>query len=210
LVIERMTARKAEIRDLMSGSWVKKEGMEPSYIVSPSGEKLSRVRLMGTVVGRFVAEDGNFASITLDDGTDTMRVKTFKTAKPLDTVNPGSLVEVIGKVREYNAEIYVIPEVVTAITDPNLLILRQAELAAKAKGLKENPLKAEEPVQETADENALRKQILDVIAGNPEGVEYSAIPESVSAPEAQIESVVNDLLAEGICYEPTPGKIKKI
>ncbi len=205
-----MTARKAEIKDLMSGSWVKKEGMEPSYVVSPSGEKLSRVRLMGTVVGRFVAEDGNFASITLDDGTDTMRVKTFKTAKPLDTVNPGSLVEVIGKVREYNAEIYMIPEVVTAIKDPNLLTLRRAELAAKARNLKQNPLSAEEPTQETADENALRKQILDVIGGNPEGVEYSVIPESVSAPEAQIESVVNDLLAEGICYEPTPGKIKKI
>jgi len=193
-----MTARKTAIKDLMSGSWVKKEGMEPSYVVSPSGEKLSRVRLMGTVVGRFVAEDGNFASITLDDGTDTMRLKTFKTAKPLDKVNPGSLVEVIGKVREYNAEIYMIPEVVTAISDPNLLTLRQAELSAKARNLRKNPLSAEEPVQETADENALRKQILDVIAGNPEGV------------EAQIESVVNDLLSEGICYEPTPGKIKKI
>jgi RPA family protein len=210
LVIERMTARKAEIKDLMSGSWVKKEGMEPSYVVSPSGEKLSRVRLMGTVVGRFVAEDGNFASITLDDGTDTMRVKTFKTAKPLDTVNPGSLVEVIGKVREYNAEIYMIPEVVIQIKDPNLLTLRQAELAAKARNLKQNPLSTEEPAQETSDDTALRKQILDVIGGNPEGVEYSVIPESVSAPEAQIESVVNDLLAEGICYEPTPGKIKKI
>ncbi len=205
-----MTARKAAIKDMMSGSWVKKEGMEPSYIVTGSGEKLSRVRLMGTVVGRFVAEDGNFASITLDDGTDTMRVKTFKTAKPLDRVNPGSLVEVIGKVREYNAEIYVIPEVVTEVKDPNLLTLRQAELAARARNLKENPLSAEEPVQETADENALRKQILDVIAGKPEGVEYSVIPESVSAPEAKIESVVNDLLSEGICYEPTPGKIKKI
>jgi len=119
-------------------------------------------------------------------------------------------VEVIGKVREYNAEIYVIPEVVTEVKDPNLLTLRQAELAARARNLKENPLSAEEPVQETADENALRKQILDVIAGKPEGVEYSVIPESVSAPEAKIESVVNDLLSEGICYEPTPGKIKKI
>jgi len=206
-----MTAKKVPIKDMMSGNWVKKEGMEPSYVTTTSGENLSRVRIMGTIVGRFIAEDGNFASITLDDGTDTTRAKTFKTAKPLDTVNIGSLVDVIGKVREYNAEIYMIPEVVTEVKDPNMLILRQAELAVKNKDLKDNPVKAiDEPKETPSDDNVIRKQILDIIATNSEGIDYSAIPESVKAPEAQIESIVNDLLAEGICYEPTPGKIKKI
>lgn len=206
-----MTARKVRLKDLMGGKWVKKEGMEPSFVITESGEKLSRVRVLGTVVGRFVAEDGNFASITLDDGTDTVRVKTFKTVKPLDTVNPGTLVEAIGKVREYNEEIYMMPEVITHVKDPNLLLLREAELALRAKNRKENPVSAEEEEsQDSVDDGALRKQILEVISGSPDGVEYSSIPESVQAPEARIESVVNELLAEGICYEPTPGKIKKI
>ena len=36
------------------------------------------------------------------------------------------------------------------------------------------------------------------------------ILEKVKGGEARIESVINEILSEGICYEPTPGKIKRI
>lgn len=45
---------------------------------------------------------------------------------------------------------------------------------------------------------------------NDDGVTYGSVIENISAPEKDVESIINDLLAEGICYEPTPGKIKKI
>jgi hypothetical protein len=56
----------------------------------------------------------------------------------------------------------------------------------------------------------LRKEILAVIESEPEGVEYKLVLEKVKATETRIESVLNEILAEGICYEPTPGKVKKI
>ncbi len=246
--IQRMTARKVRVSELMNGKWVKREGMEPSFVITELGEKVSRARLLGTVFGVFLSEDGNFGSITLDDGTDTIRAKTFKTVKPLSDLKPGDLVEVVGKVREYNQEIYIIPEIITPVTDPNMELLRRIELVKKSGDLKSGPPEAtpeeqseavsfgqgpsgkpagkgnessaaggqpaekkqDEKEKEKEDDAKLRKEILKVIGSDPEGVEYSVITGKVDALESRIESVLNEILAEGICYEPTPGRVKKI
>lgn len=201
-MIERQTAKKTDIASLTKGTWVKKEGMEPSYIETGHGERVSRARILGTIVGKFVAEDGNFASVTLDDHTDTLRLKTFKTAKPLDSVEVGQIVDAIGKIREWNGEIYMIPEVVCPV-DPNMELLRKVEIAAK---IKEMPSKEE--VQE--DKEDLRTKILNSIGKEKDGISYDALLKEAGADEEASEKVINDLLAEGVCYEPTPGKIKKI
>jgi len=196
--------------------------MEPSYVVTGYGDQLSRVRVMGTIVSKFVAEDGNFASITVDDATDTIRAKVFKTVKPIDTAEIGDIVDVTGKVREYNDEIYMIPEIVLKITDPNLELLRKLEVKAELKRFGSGESKPEATQAQTSDQEKeteaekvsdkedLRKQVLDKIEASTEGIGYSEIMSSMSEPEEQVESVINVLLAEGICYEPTPGKIRKI
>ena len=69
---ERMTAKKVRIVDLVNGEWVQQDGMEPSFVVSKTGEKVSRARILATIVSKFISEDGNFGSVTIDDGTDTM------------------------------------------------------------------------------------------------------------------------------------------
>ncbi len=97
---KRQTAKKVKVASLTRGEWVKKEGMEPSFVVTPGGEQVSRARVMGTVVAKFVAEDENFASMTLDDFSDTIRAKAFKEVKPLDRAEVGDIVDLIGKVRE--------------------------------------------------------------------------------------------------------------
>ena len=206
--MERMTARKTNIADITNGRWVKNEGLEPSFVVSQAGEQISRARVMGTVVSKFVSEDENFASITIDDSTDTIRAKTFKTVKPLDVIQIGDIVDLIGKVREYNAEIYLMPEIVRKVLDPNLELLRRLELVAKARKLLETG--APQIVSAKEDRQALKKKVAEAIESEKQGISYSRILEMVQAPETQIESVVNELLEEGICYEPTPGKIKKI
>jgi RPA family protein len=208
--MERMTARKIRIADLTNGRWVKNEGLEPSFVVTQSGEQVSRARIMGTVVSKFVSEDENFASITIDDSTDTIRAKTFKTVKPLDMIQVGDVVDLIGKVREYNAEIYVMPEIVRKILDPNTEVLRRLELIAKARKLQGGEAQPGQFVSAKEDRTALKKKVTEVIESDKSGISYSKILEMVQAPETQIESVVNELLEEGICYEPTPGKIKKI
>ena len=215
--IQRMTAKKVRVSDLVNGKWVKNEGMTPSFVVTPGGEEVARARIMGTIVSAFASEDENFASITIDDSTETIRAKTFKTTKPLDGHAVGNVVDVIGKVREYLGEIYIIPEIVIKVEDPNLELLRRLEVmkssglkTVEAIGAEKRKPKGNGREEKKDDRSELKRKVLKFIESGDDGVEYGKILEKVKGKEAEIESVVNEVLAEGICYEPTPGRIKKI
>lgn len=207
MVIERMTAKKVRLSDLIGGEWIKKEGMEPSFVLTKNGEKVSRARIMATVVSKFMSEDGNFGSITLDDATDTIRVKCFKEMGPIAGVEVGDIVDVVGKVREYAEEIYLMPEAVFKVENPNWELLRRLELLKKA-----SAPAAEGKVAEAAESDVekLRKGVLGIIESSKDGITYADVLKKASGKEEMVEAVINDLLAEGICYEPTPGKIMKI
>jgi RPA family protein len=225
-----MTAKKVRIVDLVAGQWVQQDGMEPSYVVAKTGERVSRARILATIVSKFLSEDGNFGSVTIDDGTDTIRAKCFKDMTPLEKTENGQLVDLIGKVREYNGEVYVMPEVVKQVADPNLLLLRKLEIRKRMGSIKiedngqaggsemrtEPKVSKEKEAQPAAEaavtggKDELRKKLIDIIDANKDGIEYAQLIKESGQTEEKVDSVVNDLLSEGICYEPTPGKIKKI
>ncbi|MEM5814525.1 MAG: hypothetical protein QXD77_01795 [Candidatus Aenigmatarchaeota archaeon] len=109
---KRLTAKKAGLAEIVTGKYVKKAGFESSYVLTTLGRRLSRVRIMGLVVDKFESEDGKYATLTVDDGTETLRCKAFINIRMFDTVNKGELADIIGKIREYNGETYVAPETV--------------------------------------------------------------------------------------------------
>ncbi|MFH0889984.1 MAG: OB-fold nucleic acid binding domain-containing protein [Candidatus Aenigmatarchaeota archaeon] len=127
-VKKRLTARKVRIADVSKGAYKPASGMVSGYVITPYGMKVSRARIMATIVAKFVSEDKNFASATLDDGTETMRAKAFGSTRFFDSVEIGDMVDIIGKIKEYADEIYVTPEIVVKITDPNFESLRRLEL----------------------------------------------------------------------------------
>ena len=107
---KRLTAKKAGLAELATGKYVKKAGFESSYVLTTLGRRLSRVRILGLVVDKFESEDGKYATLTIDDGTETMRCKAFVNIRMFDAAKKGDLVDIIGKIREYNEEVYVAPE----------------------------------------------------------------------------------------------------
>jgi RPA family protein len=231
--MQRQTAVRARIVDIVSGEFVKKEGMEPSYVVTPGKDSISRARIVGTVVGKFDSEDGNFSSVTLDDATGTIRAKLWREVALLNGVKAGDLVSLVGKVREYEGEIYIVPEIVTPVT-PGEEALARLEVLKKIKernagaaGKKEKAAAGEEaeeaPQAGTSEqpggkeaEGAAekgedpRKKIMGIIEQDPDGIKYPDLMQQAGLPEETVEDVINELLGEGVCYEPTPGKIKKI
>ncbi len=261
--MQRQTAKKMRIVDIVSGEFVKKEGMEPSYVVTPAKENVSRARISGTVVNKYTSEDNNFASVTIDDSTATLRAKLWKEIALLQNVSAGDLVNVTGKVREYEGEIYIVPEIVRTITPDEeslfrLEIIEQMKnrgtvIKASSRGTTQVPAQKvrTSPQPQTAPETApapqyeaeietvslddenqkpslrttptapaaaqpqqegenLRTKIMNIISQNPEGIKYAELMQQAGAPEEDMEDVVNELLGEGVCYEPMPGKIKKI
>lgn len=266
---KREIARKVKIRDIASGEFYKEEGFTPNYILTDYGLRISRTRIIATIVDIYQNEDGSYGAITLDDGSETIRCKFFQDLEMMEDLEEGDIVDFIGKVKEYNDEIYLVPELITK-KSPNEEILRALEykklreewenIVERARTLKDdgeseddisNELKAEnlreddikaiikflnkegEIKSQGSEENGsaevkkggqknlseekdteepLEKKVLSIIdkEDSGEGVDYSDIIESLDSPEEKLEEVINDLLSDGTCYEPRPGKIKKL
>ncbi len=142
--IKRLTAKKAGVSEITKGKFFKKPGFESNYILTHLGRKLSRVRVLGLVVDKFVNDDSSYSAITIDDSSDTVRCKFFGGTKIFNGIEPGDLVDAVGKVREYGGEIYIAPEIATKITDPNFETMRTMELALIKKRQLEKIMKIRE------------------------------------------------------------------
>ena len=160
--IKRLTAKKASAKEIVSGKYVKREGFQSSYVLTNLGRRLSRVRVLGVIVNRFISDDEKFATITLDDSTDTMRCKVFVNTKILDGFGPGDFVDVFGKLREYNGEVYMMPEILRK-ADSNLETLRMLEMEKIFRKQKEKIKKIQELQKQTSDLKELRSLVKDLM-----------------------------------------------
>ncbi len=120
---ERITAVRASIADIINGTYQDENG---PHVVSPHGVELRRVALVGFVVGQYSGQ--GFASITIDDGTETIRAKAWGgEASSLEKIEQDILALIVGKVREYEGEVYLIPEIVRELDNPNYISVHQLE-----------------------------------------------------------------------------------
>lgn len=121
---ERLVAVRASVADIVNGTYSEDDGPKT---VSPFGVELRRVALVGVVVNHYSGQ-GSFASVTIDDGTETIRAKAWGAeSAALEKVTPNTLVMIIGKVRQYDNEVYIVPEIVRELTDPNYITLHKLE-----------------------------------------------------------------------------------
>ncbi|MBI1978471.1 MAG: hypothetical protein HYS62_00225 [Candidatus Aenigmarchaeota archaeon] len=239
-MVERSPAVKIRIADLMNGKYFygNREEMKPSYVITSFSERVSRVNIVGTVVDKFLGEDGNYSSVTIDDGTDAIRVKSFE-GLPFEKFELGEMVRVIGKLKEYNGEIYIAHEIMEKIGNVNDEILFKTEVLDKLVKLKKivDSVKAlSSQVEETElqsyaketygiDDETLsvimeskKKEIdyspavLEVIEKLDEGkgVEIKKLFEVLNLPENVVEKTLDELINEGSLYEPTIGSLKKV
>jgi RPA family protein len=240
--IKRLTAKKVRISDILNSNYFpgSKEDMKPSYVITPFGQKISRVNLVGTITEKFDGEDSNYSSVTIDDGTDAIRVKTFgEGTKILANFGIGNLVLVIGKVKEYTGELYVNGEVVKKV-EPNYESLRKLEILdslIEQKKIVEEIKKLREQMSEEELLNYVKRfdmdveclqtilenlkvvknvdykpKILELIASLDEGdgVEIGKILDLSDLPENVIEKAINELLASGDIFEPIVGRLRKV
>lgn len=130
----RSTASKVKIEDLVKGNYTHSPEGEPNFLITPWDEELLRVNLIATVVDKFVRDDGGYATLHLDDGTGTIRAKAWSEgAEQMEEFEVGDLINVVGKVREYEEEIHIVPEIIREIEDPNWELVRELEILEKRK-----------------------------------------------------------------------------
>lgn len=226
--IKRHIAYKIWIKDLLANPYTKQEGWDPNY-VEINGQKISRVNILATAVGKFLSEDGNYGALTLDDGTETIRVKAFgPDVARVKSVEVGDFIRLIGKPKEYNDELYLTPEIVRVEDDPNWFLVRKAELGKPAEGKIEEEgievpslrVKASSGTEQIAgrddrtvgsnEEESPNVKLVALIKSEDsgDGADVNEIIEKSGMDELDARNLIAGLLKSGDVFEPRRGKLK--
>ncbi|MFH0808204.1 MAG: OB-fold nucleic acid binding domain-containing protein [archaeon] len=196
---KRNVAYKLRIGDVLKGSPMMDEG---KFLFLELGDKkVVRVNLLANCVDKFVSEgEKSFASLTVDDASGQLKLKVFgEDIDRVANIMQGDTLQIIGNMREWNGEIYMIPEVVKKV-DARWLLVRKLEIQNARKDLPE--------VQ--GGKNELKNLILDKIKASEAdgGIDREALVMDVEAAPDKIEGEVRTLLEEGLIYEPRPGRLR--
>ena len=204
---KRETAHKLRIGNLLRAKQIfeQSEAQNPRLqFVELGNKQILRINLISNVIDKYESEgESKFASITLDDGSGQIRARVFgEEINKFKELNQGDTVILIGLLRSYNQELYVMPEIIKK-QDPKYLLVRKLELE------KEIPT----PVtpEQKKEVKALREEIIDRIrdAESKEGIDKEEIILNLkdNNPEV-IHQEIKKLLEEGIIYEPKPGIVR--
>jgi len=224
---QRQVAYKVWISDLINGEYIREEGeWDPNYVLVRDNLKVSRVNVIASVISKYKNETGDYSYLMVDDGTSDINVKAWKEdIGILDKCNVGDLILLIGRVREYNDDIYITPELIKKLDDSNWAKVRKLELE-KGFGA---PMKVENisdkkitvsaggsggliVSEESANENLTqtsRQKVLDYISKKEE-VTYDELIENLKMDENEVNEIIKELLREGEIYQPKANYLKVI
>ncbi len=219
--MERQTAFILWAAELNNKPFVKQESeFSPSYIDFGS-RKVSRINMVAVVTQK--TQKDSFASITLDDSSAQIRAKTWNDdVKKLEPIKLGDVILVIGKLREYNDELYIVPEIIRQ-QSYNTFLLRQLSI------LKESgkPIYVEEPEiegfesqgyqesynkprEEKVYSESKRQKLIDMISSldTETGANINQVVSSSGLPEDEASNIINELLQEGEIFKISQDRIK--
>ena len=121
---ERKEAVICAIGDLLNGKYYKMPGWDPNFVLLRDRIKASRVNILGVITTKS-NEDG-YASLTIDDGSGTIMMRSFEEQN--FEVSPGDAALVIGRPRDFSGNLYLVPEIVRRIENMKWVDYRQREL----------------------------------------------------------------------------------
>jgi len=213
---KRKTAYKFWIKDIINATPLSQEGINLFEI---RNKEVSRVNIIATIVDKQTNEEKTFSTITLDDGTETIRAKTWREdINKLDEANIGDQVIVIGKVRIYSNELFIIPEIVKK-QEPEWLLVRKQELEKIYGTPEEKEVQKEETNQAVIEEESsieptetARQKILEIVEKETtqEGMQITQLIQKSGLKEEDAEKIIDELLKEGELFQPRTGFLKVI
>tara|TARA_B100001287_G_scaffold108493_1_gene91414 strand:- start:251 stop:946 length:696 start_codon:yes stop_codon:yes gene_type:complete len=228
MAIKRSTAHRIRLKNIVNSPYEKREGFNPS-VIKFNNLEISRVNVIASIVGKYLTDDQNYCAITLDDGSETIRVKNFGAEVGIiKELNVGDIVRIIGKVKEYNEEKYIAGEI-SKVLNPNWIIVNEIELSNqkqtttdsstadsinKVIETKTNSSENEEIISissESSDsESSIKQKILQYLKNNDNGngVIMDQIMTSLDVSSEEVKDSLYELLKVGEIYEPKKGILK--
>ena len=121
----RQVAYKIPIKEIHRGDFIKENEDTPNYLLTSDEKKIYRLNLIGIIINKELV--GSITNLFIEDGTGNIIVRSFEENKYVETINVGEIILVIGKVRVFNDQKYISPEIIKKTT-ANWLKLRSIEL----------------------------------------------------------------------------------
>ena len=224
---QRQTAYKLWISNLNNGTYGKGQGeFDPGY-VEVNGKQVSRVNILAGVIDKFNGDGYSF--VTIDDSSGAVKAKVWKEGvELLKGVEIGDLVVLIGKVRQYNNEIYLSPEIVRKVDNPLWLKVRKQELKNQH-GEPQNSITKEQTKKPQVEselnieydtvreekiettELELRAKISTLIEALDVGIgaDIDDLIKSIGYGE-KTKELINQLIKDGEIFEVSKGKLRSM
>ncbi len=188
-------------------------------------EFLPRVNIIGIVAS--LERLSSISNILIDDSTAIINVKLFEEKNIIKKIKIGATVMFIGKIREYNQQFYLAPEIIKLV---NPLWLKLRLLSLIKNNLVPPPLKRENsspkielmltpaldqqkyPKKEMQflqnEQKIPQEKLIDLIKNLDQG-EGVLIEEIISmSPLPNTEKIVEKMLERGDLFQCLPGRIK--
>jgi len=195
---KRNIAYKMKVGNILEGKPI--FDLDKLKHIELNNKQIVRVNLIANVIDKYVQdEEKKFASITLDDASGQIKIKTFgDDIEKFSDLQQGDTILVIGLLRSWQEEIYITPEIIKKRT-PQYLLVRKLEVEAD----NPKPLQKEQLTE-------VKDKIITMIkeAEKNDGIEIDKIILETKEPPEIINTEIKKLLEEGIIYEPRPGKLR--
>ncbi|MFA4960592.1 MAG: OB-fold nucleic acid binding domain-containing protein [Candidatus Pacearchaeota archaeon] len=194
---KRNIAYRIRIGDILKGKPMIDEG---KFLYLELGDKkIVRVNIFANCVDKFIQEgEKKYGSLTVDDASGQIRIKSFgEDIEILKQILQGDTLQIIGNVREWNNELYLIPEIIKKV-DPRWLLVRKLEIQNLRKDI---PLTKDSPVKDQILEKIKKAEV-------DGGIDVDTIIMDVEANPVAINGEIKKLLEEGQIYEPRPGRLR--
>jgi hypothetical protein len=215
-----------------SGNLIRIDTINQGKIIEgPAGKFFSldnkavlRVRLFGIVANVYINEERTFGSLTIDDGSDTIRLKLWKgkledkdgivrnDLDMIENITKGMIIDVLGKVKEYDNEIYIVPEGIFKQDTISWEIHRRSKLFEQ--DIDEVGMMEGDITESNVDEMYGNKDQLELVFNSFfDSQEDNTIPlisQRTGIDESDLKDIIIKLQTEGRVLNPKPGYYLKV
>lgn len=132
---KRAASHRLNLDEIHKGKFVSaEEDFELNYLITEDARKVYRAKVVATVVSEpYISDDTAYGRIQLDDGFDTISGSVFREhTSLLKHVELGNLVQVMGKIREWQGEKQLTLEAIARVP-PNFMLLHRLEVLKNRK-----------------------------------------------------------------------------
>ncbi len=209
----RLTAYLVKIKELLDAAITEVPDQAATFYIHGREINVARVNLTGIVVSKNPGQGYN--EFLLDDGSGAIPIRAFD-AQIFDP-EIGSMVRIIGRVREYNTARYVIPEIVKVLPDKNFLELHNLEIGSKGNKTKksqtsdlrpQNPEKLEVGSKKSEEEVSPKQLVFELIKELDLGEGADIIAVAKKADIEDIDGVIDSLIKDGEIFKVAPSRVK--